>query len=154
MQGDYWLVNQHIDEVFRYDEGQLATMREVLQEKKRVIAEMVAWEDPNFGVDEQWSRFYPYGPQASAGKEFDLYAVVLNHLPEDETFRISPNLPDGWRWIRAHAELHVGAREEQRVRFRITPASHAEGLSVVTADVSFRDHDLREWMEAMIDVRP
>ena len=154
MEGEYWLVNQHIDEVFRYDDEQLATMREVLEEKKRVIAEMVAWEDPNFGVDEQWSRFYPYGQQTWAGKEFDLYAVVLNHLPEDETFRIRPNLPDGWKCVPAYAELHAGAREEQRVHFRVTPASHSEGLSVVTADVSFRDHDLREWIEAMIDVRP
>ncbi len=154
IEGEYWLVNQHIDEVFRYDDEQLATMREVLQEKKRVIAEMVAWEDPNFGVDEQWSRLYPYGQQASAGEEFDLYAVVLNHLPEAETFTIRPNVPEGWSCTPAYAELHVGAREEHRVRFRITPAPHAQGLSIVTADVSFRDHDLREWIEAMIEMRP
>lgn len=153
MEGDYWLVNQHIDEVFRYDDEQLTTMREVLREKKRVIAEMVAWEDPNFGVDEQWSRLYPYGQQVSAGKDFDLYAVVFNHLPEAETFRIRPNLPEGWNCIPAYAELHVGARQEHRVRFRMTPAPHARGVSIVTADVSFREHDLREWVEAMIDVR-
>ena len=41
MEGDYWLVNQHIDEVFRYDARQLATMRETLEEKKQAIAELV-----------------------------------------------------------------------------------------------------------------
>lgn len=154
MEGDYWLVNQHIEEVFRYDGEQLSTMRDVLEEKKRVIAELVPWEDPNFGVDEQWSRFYPYGVQAEQGSESDLYAVVLNHLPEAETFRIRPRVPKGWKCIPAYAELHVDARQEGRIRFQITPGRDASGLSVVTADVSFREHDLRQWMEAMVVVRP
>ena len=154
MEGDYWLVNQHIEESFRYDSEQLSTMRAVLDEKKSVIAELVPWEDPNFGVDEQWARFYPYGMQAAQGKESDLYAVVLNHLPEAATFRIQPNVPKGWQCIPAYAELHVEGRQEGRVRFGIVPGADASGLSVVTGDVSFRDHDLRRWIEAMVAVRP
>ena len=153
MEGDYWLVNQHIEEVFRYDARQLATMREVLQEKKRVIAEMVPWEDPNFGVDEQWARLYPYGQRLAPGGEFDLYAVVFNHLPAAETFRIEPRVPDGWRSVPRFAELHIEALQEHRVRFRVSSPSHASGTHVVTADVSFREHDLRQWIEAIVDVR-
>lgn len=153
LEGEYWLVNQHIAEVFRYDDQQLETMRAVLEEKKSVIAELVPWDDPNFGVDEQWARFYPYGLTTRAGETFDLYGVILNHLPEAETFTIRPNLPRGWECIPAYAELHVGARQEDRLRFRITPSSDASGLTVVTGDVQFRDHSLREWIEAMVDVR-
>ncbi len=154
MEGEYWLVNQHIDEVFRYSDEQLLTMAEVLAEKKRAIAEMVPWEDPNFGIDEQWSRFYPYGLEASPAEEFDLYGVVLNHLPEAETFRIRPNVPKGWKCIPTFAELHVGAHEEGRTLFRVTPDEEASGLTVLTADVAFAEHDLRQWIEAMIAVRP
>ena len=154
MEGEFWLVNQHIEEVFQYDDAQIETMREVLEEKKRVVGELVAWEDPNFGVDEQWSRLYPYGQQAAPGRGFDLYAVVLNHLPEAETFTIRPNVPEGWDCVPAYAELHVPARREERVRFQVTPAEFAEGLTVVTADVSFGDHDLRQWIEALVGVRP
>ncbi len=154
IEGDYWLVNQHIDEVFRYDEEQLSTMRSVLEQKKQVIADLVPWEDPNFGVDEQWVRFYPYGLRSAPGQAFDLYAVVLNHLPEAETFRITPNLPDAWDCSPAYAELHVGARKEDRVRFRVTPTQGASGLHIATADVSFRDHQLHDWIEAMVEVRP
>ena len=154
LEGEYWLVNQHIAEVFRYDDQQLETMRAVLEEKKSVIAELVPWEDPNFGVDEQWARFYPYGLTARAGETFDLYGVILNHLPEAETFTIRPNVPSGWDCIPAFAELHVGARQEERLRFQITPPGDASGLTVVTGDVRFRDHSLREWVEAMVDVRP
>lgn len=154
MEGDYWLVNQHIDEVFRYSDEQLLTMTEVLEEKKRAIAEIVPWEDPNFGVDEQWSRFYPYGLEASPAEEFDLYALVLNHLPEAQTFRIRPNVPEGWECTPALAELHLGAQKEDRVLFRITPDEEASGLTVLTADVAFGEHDLRQWIEAMVAVRP
>ena len=154
MQGDYWLVNQHIDEVFRYDDEQIATMREVLEEKKRVIAELVPWEDPNFGVDEQWARFYPYGVNLEQGETADLYAVILNHLPEAETFVVRPNVPHGWKCVPPYAELHVGPRREQQVPFTLTPGPDASGMSVVTADVSFRDHDLRRWIEALVHVKP
>ena len=154
MEGDYWLVNQHIDEVFQYSDEQLVTMTEVLEEKKRAIAEMVPWEDPNFGVDEQWSRFYPYGLEASPAEEFDLYAVVLNHLPEAQTFRIRPNVPNGWKCSPRFAEFHVAARKEERVLFRVTPDEEASGLTVLTADVAFGEHDLRRWIETLVAVRP
>ena len=153
MEGDYWLVNQHIEEVFRYDQQQLATMREVLEEKKRVIAELVPWEDPNFGIDEQWVRFYPYGQNVVAGREFDLYGVVLNHLPEAETFRIQPQLPNGWRCVPAFAEVHVGPRQEERIRFRVTAPERGRGPALLTAHIAFREHDLRHWIEALVDVR-
>lgn len=154
MEGDFWLVNQHIEEVFQYDRQQLLTMRTVLEDKKAAITELVPWEDPNFGVDEQWARFYPYGQQVQPGAETDLYAIVLNHLAEAETFRVQPQLPRGWQCVPAFADLHVGPRSEGRVRFGITPSPDAAGLSVVTGDVSFRDHDLRQWIEAMVVVRP
>ncbi len=154
MEGDYWLVNQHIDEAFRYDDAQLATMREVLEEKKRVISEIVPWPDPNLGVDEQWARFYPYGLETQPGTEFNLYGLVLNHLPQATTFRVQPVVPRGWTCLPAFAEVHVDPLQEARVQFRVTPDENADGLSVLTAHVSFGDHDLRHWIEAMVDVVP
>ena len=151
IEGDYLLVNQHIDESFRYDDEQLAFMRKVLETKTEIIAELVPWEDPNFGTDEQWARFYPYGLEAAAGEPFDLYAVVFNHLSESETYRVTPNVPEGWSCEPASAEITVAAVTEDRVRFRITPDATFDGLEIVTADVAFRDHDLRQWIEAMVE---
>lgn len=151
MQGDYLLVNQHIDESFRYDDEQLAFMRKVLETKKQVIAELVPWEDPNFGTDEQWARFYPYGLKTPPGQTFDLYAVVFNHLDETQTYRIKPNVPAGWRSEPASAAIAVKGLSEDRALFRITPPAAFSGLKIVTADVAFRGHDLREWIEAMVE---
>ncbi len=153
MEGDYWLVNQHIDEVFRYDAEQLGTMREVLEAKREIIAELVPWEDPNFGIDEQWVRFYPYGREVRGGQEFDLYGIVLNHLSEAQTFRIEPQVPEGWACVPRVAELHVGARQEGRVKFSLTTPEGNPGTALITGHVSFAEHDLRHWIEALITVR-
>ena len=153
IEGDYLLVNQHIDESFRYDDEQLAFMRKTLETKKQVIAELVPWEDPNFGTDEQWARFYPYGLTAAPGRPFDLYAVVFNHLDETETYRVTPNVPAGWRSDPASAEIAVEGLAEDRARFRITPDASFSGLKIVTADVAFRGRVLREWIEALVEPR-
>lgn len=154
MEGDYWLVNQHIEEVFRYDREQLATMREVLAEKRHVIAEIVPWEDPNFGIDEQWARLYPYGQEVLGRESFDIYGIILNHLPEARTFLFRPNLPEGWTCQPESSTLRVGPLQENRVRFEVRPPEGFRGPQVITADVAFGDHDLREWVEAMVDVLP
>ncbi len=153
MEGEYWLVNQHIEEVFRYDAEQLGTMRAVLEEKKRIISELVPWEDPNFGIDEQWARFYPYGVDVTPGASFDLYAVVLNHLPEPESFRVEPNPPEGWECAPASAEMRVGPLEEGRAKFTLTAPPDAKGPALVTGNVSFLKHDLRHWIEALVFAR-
>ncbi len=153
IEDDYLLVNQHIDESFRYDEEQLTFMRKVLETKKQVISELVPWEDPNFGTDEQWARFYPYGLTAPPGQPFDLYAVVFNHLDETQPYRVTPNVPTGWRSEPASMEIAVAGLAEDRARFRITPDASFSELQIVTADVSFRGRVLREWIEAMIGPR-
>ena len=153
IEGDYLLVNQHIDESFRYDEEQLTFMRKMLETKRQIIAELVPWDDPNFGTDEQWARFYPYGLTAEPGRPFDLYAVVFNHLDETEAYRITPNMPAGWRSEPASAEIVVESLAENRARFRITPDASFSELAIVTADVAFRGRTLREWIEAMVEPR-
>lgn len=153
IEGDYLLVNQHIDESFRYDDAQLKFMRSVLETKRQIIAELTPWDDPNFGTDEQWARFYPYGLTTPPGRPFDLYAVVFNHLDETETYRVTPNVPAGWRSEPASAEIVVEGLAENRVRFRITPDASFSELEIVTADVAFRGRTLREWIEAMVEPR-
>jgi len=36
-------------------------------QRRELVAELVPWDDPNFGVDEQWARFYPYTAEVPAG---------------------------------------------------------------------------------------
>ncbi|MEZ5393870.1 MAG: MBL fold metallo-hydrolase [Bryobacterales bacterium] len=144
----YWLVNQHIEPVFRYSPEQLDFMEQTLEAKQAAVADLVPWEDPNFGLDEQWARLYPYGRQAQAGEPLEMWAVVFNHANEPRTFTFTPHAPEGWQV--EPVTLTVEPRQEGRAAMRVTPA--ATGLTVVTADVSMGDRILPQWAETLIEV--
>jgi glyoxylase-like metal-dependent hydrolase (beta-lactamase superfamily II) len=145
----FWLVNQHIEPVFRYSPEQLDFMEATLAAKEAAIAEIVPWDDPNFGLDEQWARLYPYAQQATAGAPVELWAVVFNHADEEREFTFTPHAPRGWQ--AQPVSLRVGPREEGRVAMRMTPAT--TGLTVVTADVAMGDRVLKEWVEALVEAK-
>ena len=145
----FWLVNQHIEPVFRYSPEQLDFMETTLKAKEAAVAEIVPWENANFGMDEQWARLYPYGQEVQAGQPFELWAVVFNHAGTEKEFRITPHAPKGWQ--AEPVTLKVAPLQEGRAAMRVTPAT--TGLTVVTADVEMGDRMLKEWVEALVDVK-
>jgi glyoxylase-like metal-dependent hydrolase (beta-lactamase superfamily II) len=153
LDSEYMLVNQHIEPTFRYDLEQIGLMEKTLEEKRAIIAESTPWPDPNFGVDEQWVRLYPYGAEVSSGQPFELWAVVFNHTDETTQFRITPRLPVGWSSVPESVTVSPGHREEGRAAFKITAPRGASGLAVLVADVAFDEWELREWVEAIVELR-
>ena len=146
-----WLVNQHVKPMFRYTRAQVDRMHENFGARVRLFQALFPWDDPNFGLDEQWARFYPYSTDARAGQALSLEFVVLNHSPARREFLITLNTPPGWR---AEGPLRLSAepRETKAVRVSVTPAAGATGLHVITADVAFAGWELREWVEALVAV--
>ncbi len=147
----FWLVNQHIEPTFRYGPEQLDVMEQTLEAKRQAVAELVPWEDPNFGLDEQWVRLYPYGVTPAAGDKVEMWAVVFNHASEPKTVRITPNVPKGWKQP-APFEFTVAPLTEQRASFELEIPPDASGLKIVTADVDFAGRTLKQWVEAMVEI--
>ncbi|MCL5744420.1 MAG: hypothetical protein M1541_10925 [Acidobacteria bacterium] len=154
MKPDYLLVNEHVPPAFRFSPEQLDRMTGNLANRRELLRALFPWDDPNFGVDEQWARFYPYGAEAAAGHAFEWEAVILNHSPARQEFRITPHVPAGWRGPSGPLKLSIGPRQEGSVRIRITSSPDATGTAVVTADVAFGSWDLREWIEGLVTVHP
>jgi glyoxylase-like metal-dependent hydrolase (beta-lactamase superfamily II) len=148
----FWLVNQHIEPVFRYAPEQIEFMERTLEAKRAAAAELLPWDDPNFGLDEQWLKLYPYGVDTAAGRPFELWAIAFNHSPQTQRIRVAPNAPAGWSVSPASAEINVESLREGRVSFKITPPAEASGLTVLSADVLMGDHDLRQWAEAIVEI--
>jgi hypothetical protein len=129
-------------------------MVEKLKRKKAVLSELVPWEDPNYGTDEQWVWLYPYWQQARAGQPVELQAIVFNHSASAREFRITPRLPAGWQSPSESIVVSAAPRSESRATLRITPPADARDLAILTADVAFADKDLREWVEALVRFEP
>lgn len=146
-----WLVNEHVDPAFHFSDAQIDTMLANLRKRRTQLAALFPWDDANFGIDEQWARFYPYRSEAKAGGRVELKVVVLNHSPKAREFTVTPHLADGWSMAQGRFKISVGPKKTGEVLIPITAGK--PGLAVITADVSFDRWDLREWLEALVDVR-
>jgi len=151
MTGNYLLINEHVPPAFRFSPHQIDFMIQMFTERRAVFAELFPWDDPNFGVDEEWARFYPYTAEVRAGARVDLKVILRNHSASEHEFRVTPHVPPGWKTSPGPIRVVVGPRQERSISVPIT--GDVPGLKIVTADVAFGPWDLREWIEAMVTVR-
>ncbi|MGH9665871.1 MAG: MBL fold metallo-hydrolase, partial [Bryobacteraceae bacterium] len=152
MTGGYLLINQHVPPPFRFSPQQTGLMIRTFEKQRDLVAALVPWDDANFGVDEQWARFYPYTAEVTPGGRIELRVMLVNHSPSPQEFRVTPHVPAGWKAPRGPLRVTIGPRQQGSVTIPVT--TRGPGLKVVTADVAFGPWDLREWTEAMITVSP
>ncbi|HYI96383.1 MAG TPA: MBL fold metallo-hydrolase [Bryobacteraceae bacterium] len=146
-----WLLNQHVEPMFRYTGAQVKRMQDELSERSAALAQLSPWPDINYMVDESWARVFPYGSDIRSGKTVELELRITNHAPLQMNYRATWNVPAGLELIHADEALTIAPRKEGVLKARVRAAG--SGLHVVTADLSFADHELKQWTEALIRVR-
>jgi glyoxylase-like metal-dependent hydrolase (beta-lactamase superfamily II) len=151
MTGDYLLINQHVAPAFRFSPAQVDRMIDTFTRRRDLLAALFPWDDPNFGIDEQWARFYPYTAEVEVGKPVRLQVVLRNHSARAQEFRVTPRVPAGWSTPGAALRVTVPARQERAVEVPVTAG--AAGLGIVTAGVAFGAWELPDWTEAMVTAR-
>jgi glyoxylase-like metal-dependent hydrolase (beta-lactamase superfamily II) len=153
--GDCWIVNQHIEPPFRFTSGQLDFMTRKLQERKTLMRDLLPWDDPNYGMDEQWARIYPYGQTIQPGKSARVSVCILNHSDSTNEYTIRP-VPgqDGLTISPEQLVIKVAPKEEGRADFVLDVSDDASpGLRIQTVDIGFDERNLHEWCESVIEVR-
>jgi len=146
-----WLLNQHVEPMFRFTPRQMETMRTQLDRRIGALRDLAPWPDPNYAIDEGWARLYPYGSTLGPRERVTLSLKILNHSPRPETYRVEWHTPPGLRLVKSDGRATIAARKEGAVSAVFEGS--AEGLHMVTADVEFGGRTLREWTEAMVRVR-
>jgi len=146
-----WLLNQHVEPIFRFTGAQLKRMQTELLKRSAVLAQLSPWPDINYMVDESWARVFPYGSNIGVGQTVDLELRITNHAPKTMTYKTSWNPPAGLEMIRAEKEREIAPRQDGVLRARVRAT--APGLHVVTADLSFEGRELKQWTEALVRVR-
>jgi hypothetical protein len=146
-----WLLNQHVEPVFRYTSAQLKRMQAELSERSALLAKLSPWPDINYMVDESWARFFPYASDIGVGETIELELRITNHAPERMMYKASWNLPAGLKMIHADSAREILPKRDGVLRARVRAVS--PGLSVVTADLSFAGRELKQWTEALVRVR-
>ena len=155
MPPDYLLINQHVVEPFRYNQKQIQHMIAKLEKRKRILAKLFPWDEPNYGIDERWARIYPYGQKIKPGQNAEISVKIFNHSNSSHTFTVSLNVPREFRLKPEKASINIKPRKEGEARFEIVvPNNISEKVYVITSDIKFDEWDLRYWCEAMIEIRP
>jgi len=152
---DALLINQHVLEPFRFDASQLKHIEGVFKDRVELLRELCPWDEPNYGIDEQWARIYPYGQEVQVGRWASLTTRVLNHSATSNTFNVTFNAPDGCVVEPARASITAQPGQEVEIPFKLMARTRPAGsVCVVTADIQFGPWDLRQWCEGLVKVAP
>lgn len=73
------LVNQHCPGAFAFTPREVAALRAGLRTRRARFRELLAWDDPNYGLDAQWVRLEPYHRTVRAGERLTWEVLVQNH---------------------------------------------------------------------------
>ncbi len=151
---DALLINQHVGPAFRFSGQQLDYMIDVLKQRSELLQKLLPWDDPNYGIDEGWVRFYPYAQSVQASETIKLSLRIMNHSPVEQTFEVKPNLPHGWTLCSlSPSQIRIPPLEEGAVEINVAvPAEARTGVHILTADLRWGDWHVRQWTEAMVTV--
>ncbi len=148
------LFNPHVDQAFDFTAEQYRFMRQNLAEREKLFGELLAWDHPNYGMDESWVRCFPYEQRVQPGTLAELEVVVTNHSAGPRRAACRPVPPRAWKsgpqpWI----EAHVAPKQEGRLPVRVAiPASVPPGRHVLAVDLCYGDRLLPQWTEAILVV--
>ena len=147
------LINEHVIEPFSFSVRGLDHMTDSLRRRKALLAELLPWDEPNYGIDERWIRFSPYGSKTKAGRNVRVSLKTFNHSNASRTLTFALNLPAGFDAIPVTASVTIPPRIEKQTDFKLVVDSSVDpGTYVITADVQQEQWNLLRWTEAIIEV--
>lgn len=147
------LINQHVVEPFGYSDQQIDLMTATLIKRKALLAELFPWDEPNYGIDERWVRFSPYGNKTKPGRTIKVSFKTFNHSDASRTYTITINLPAGFEDEPKTASATIPPQTEKQTDFNIVVDNTVEpGTYVITANVQYEQWNLPLWTEAIIEV--
>jgi glyoxylase-like metal-dependent hydrolase (beta-lactamase superfamily II) len=147
------LINQHVVEPFNFNARQLDHMTATLTKRKALLAELLPWDEPNYGIDERWIRFSPYGIKTRPGRNVKVSLKTFNHSDASRKHTFTLNLPAGFDSEPKTASVSIPPRTEKQTDFNlIIDTSVDPGTYVITADVRHEQWNLPRWTEAIIEV--
>ena len=148
------LINQHVTEPFSFSDRQIDHMIASLNERKILLSELFPWDEANYGIDERWIRFSPYGQKAKPGQTIDISLKSFNHSKNSRMFSVSLNLPTGFDIRTSAASVTIPSHTEKQLDFSFTiDSSISPGIYVLTADVNLEKWNLPQWTEAIVEVK-
>jgi len=125
------LVNAHVDPPFEFDTERLDYLECALRERMKLLADLLAVPEINFGLDHAWCRFDPFVAEFQPGESIVLKMVITNHFDHRREFRIELEPDDNFpsSITPSVRRLTIDPGKEQSVEWTLTPTANASFLS-------------------------
>lgn len=146
------LVNMHVTLPFVLPATFRAEARVALRERERLLQRLLPWEHPNFGLDPQWSRAYPYRQTLAAGANGTLTLQFSNYATSTLHVHCVLTSPAGWTVQQPTAEQIAPGTDGALVASFVVPPDTAAGRYILTADVSVNGRAFGAWVDALVDI--
>lgn len=154
-----WLINQHIPRAFRFSTEELDYLESHYRERIEIQRSLYFWDDPSYGVDENWAACYPYAQQASPGTEKEIEIRITNHSEFAREFKVRLNSPVAIDAESTESQPDDSEFKSLRIASRMTGSftytlevPDARGMFLITADIESDGIALKQWAEGLIVV--
>jgi len=148
------VLNCHIDKAFDFTPGQLAFMQRNLARRFGEYGRLIAWDDPNYGIDGSWVRCAPYEQRLDPRRRAHLDVVITNHSSAARRAHCAAVFPRTWH-IRDEAVggSVIRAGKDGSIPLSwVVPNDGLKGRFVVPVDVTYGDRFLPQVTEAIVEV--
>lgn len=149
------LVNAHVDPPFAFDDSRLDYMENALRERMRLLAELLAVPEINFGIDHIWCRLDPFAAAVKPGESTVLKMVITNHFDTPRDFRVELTPDDSFAFTISPEPIQkitIPPGAEQAITWTLTPTSENAGTGFLSARVSTDDDSLVGRCEAVLTI--
>jgi hypothetical protein len=150
----FWIVNEHIAYVFAFTDKELDYIENRYRDRIAILAELFPWDDPNYGIDEQWAVLYPRTLEVTHKQAVTFEVRVTNYSDKARTFRVTPRLPEGVTLVAPSPPLNLAAGKSGAaiVVVQVTPKAKV-GNQLLTADIESEGMSFRSWVDAVLMVK-
>jgi glyoxylase-like metal-dependent hydrolase (beta-lactamase superfamily II) len=148
---EYWLINEHIPHIFRFTESELDYLETQFRKRIKTVSKLIPWDDPNYGVDEQWAMIYPYGSTSKKGEIREFEIALTNHSSRKRRYDVKLRIPEGAKIVSLETSAVIAGGTLGVVRAKVQMPSTA-GLYLIRVDIASQGIDVRDWIEAMVVV--
>lgn len=145
------ILNSHVDVAFCFSPQEVEAMRANLAVRENLYRDLLPWDDPNYGLDEQWVRCYPYEQQVTPGEEVQLQVQIDNHSPVDGRARCRPLLPAEWNVAPPAEQATIPAHSAGAVELLFSvPLDARPGRWIIPISFTWQDRSLGPFREAVL----
>lgn len=135
-----------------FSEANLEKALALLERRRHLFAKLFPWDDPNFGLDPDWVRAYPFRQTVLPGQVVTVEARIFNHSSIPHSASTELHAPPGWRVDKSSGEVTIPPHSEGRIRLTarapVRPQSRREILGLA---VQFDRKNLGERAVAIVD---